>query len=776
MKKITPGIFFLFLMLMACNTTNKSEDEIRMNIPSLEEVSGIWVSADTVDMEPSLRNFRGQALLNRDMTSVSWIASAPYSGGYHTGVMKINGEIPMASSFRWLPHQAIRKGQLEHWQVFSTVKMVPDENGILWEVNISNRDSLEQELNLDLDMIGFISKYGGDWQWWYPYPKLDGKTTVRDEEVENVRSHIGTSETFSTEKVVELIDGKPTPTDKIARWPSDEEILDAEKYSATDKEGILLIKDGETKAFTAFYLLEKAAKMDVRNSGGRTGWTQMMKPGESTTIQWVMGFGDDEVKLVEKLKHWSDNFENVFAGVDKVWEERWQAIFTPGNDFISGCFPVLETDDAKARKVYYTGPLTMLYLANTHLPEHEKVFLTGGPRWGASITFFWDITEWATLWAVVDPDMMKEHLSSWIRIDPSKYYGKDNFGGKGVGNGYSANYWALFQMLRAYVTITRDFAFLDSSINGMSVGEHMEKYALNWKNLSPHGKEGYEDETYMLADFGDDEWNLLECVPTYKHIVPSFNAGYIWMMREMAGLYQHTGNTERADTLRKEAEEMTQRLLDLYAGEGVWYSLYPENKRIEVRHCLDFMFIGRYIPNDIPAANRDEMIRFLYDELITDHWMRAQSLKDLAAEHSDRPDHGPLGAFDGWPAGTMDALSQMGFPDSALNFYQAIEPVTYEGCWAQAHELWGEDKYNKNARVRIAQRGWHNRESSGGIAMSQVMLKNFFGFYPGFNGEVLQKNIPGKFSGHLYHVLYGGDYYTLSVSEGKVKMKKETRL
>jgi hypothetical protein len=167
------------------------------------------------------------------------------------------------------------------------------------------------------------------------------------------------------------------------------------------------------------------------------------------------------------------------------------------------------------------------------------------------------------------------------------------------------------------------------------------------------------------------------------------------------------------------------------------------------------------------------MMTFLYEELITDRWMRAQSLKDVAAERSDRADHGPLGAFDGWPAGTMDALAQMGYPNKALDFYHAIEPVSYEGCWAQAHELWGEDKYEKNSRVRIAQRGWHNRESSGGIAISQVMLKDFFGFYPDAEGSPLKDPGTLEFSGKLYHVLYGGDYYTLVSENGKVTMKKE---
>lgn len=771
MKWILPFFIMTIAVMSSCNKV--TEEEIQKNVPSLEEVSGIWVSADTVDMEPSLRNFCGQALVNRDMTSVSWIASAPYSGGYHTGVLKINGKTPRATMFRWLPHQAIRKGEVDSWKVFSTVKMVPGENGILWQVIISNGDTVSREMDISLDMIGFISKYGGDWQWWYPYPKLDGKTTVRDDEVENVRKHIGSDINHSTEQVVELINGKPTQTNKIAKWPSDKDILNAEKYGTKIKDDILLIYDNETEARTAFKIIGKPDSIILRNSGGTAEWKQMLNPGESYSISYLMTYGDEDSELQANIQNWSADFDSVYTNVDRIWEDRWQEIFKPENDFISGTFPVLETDDKKAKKVYYTGPLTLLYLTNTYLPGHDKIFLTGGPRWGASITFFWDITEWSTLWAVIDPDMMKDQLTSWILIDPSKYYGKDNFGGNGVGNGYSANYWALFRMIRAYVTISRDFDFLDKEIEGKTVLQHLDNYAQNWKKLAPYGKKGFMDEDYKLADFGDDEWNLLECVPTYKHIVPSFNAGYAWMIRELADFYDYKGNNRKADTLRSEADDMIGRILDLYAGNGVWNSLYPERKKVEVRHCLDFMFIGRYIPEDVPEEIKQEMIDFLYRELITDHWMRAQSLLDIAAKNSDRPDHGPLGAFDGWPAGTMDALTQFGYPDSALKFYHAIEPATYEGCWAQAHELWGENKFNKNARVRIAQRGWHNRESSGGISISQVMLKDFFGFYPDIDGQVLTVNTPGKFSGNLYHVLYGGEYYTLNSQNGKVKMKKE---
>jgi len=248
------------------------------------------------------------------------------------------------------------------------------------------------------------------------------------------------------------------------------------------------------------------------------------------------------------------------------------------------------------------------------------------------------------------------------------------------------------------------------------------------------------------------------------------------MMRETAKLHQHRGEQQKADSLNVLASEMVKRILQLYAGNGVWNSLYPGNKKIEVRHCLDFSFFGKYIPDDIPANIKSEMLGFLYDELMTDHWMRAQSLKDLAADKSDRADHGPFGAFDGWPVDIMDALTQMGFPQQALDFYHAVEPVTYEGIWAQAHELWGENKTNKKALVRIPERDWCNRESSSGTAFAQTMLNDFFGFYPDPDGTAIKARQGFQFDGRMHHVYYRDEYYTIEYQSGTPVMIKEKLL
>ena len=57
--------------------------------------------------------------------------------------------------------------------------------------------------------------------------------------------------------------------------------------------------------------------------------------------------------------------------------------------------------------------------------------------------------------------------------------------------------------------------------------------------------------------------------------------------------------------------------------------------------------------------------------------------------------------------------------------------------------------------------------------MSQVMLKDFFGFYPSVDGTPVKVNKGLNFKGKLYHVKYKGKYYTLNAANGETVMIEE---
>ena len=108
-----------------------------------------------------------------------------------------------------------------------------------------------------------------------------------------------------------------------------------------------------------------------------------------------------------------------------------------------------------------------------------------------------------------------------------------------------------------------------------------------------------------------------------------------------------------------------------------------------------------------------------------------------AAAQSDRPDHGPMGSYDGWPPLTMDVMCRFGAFDKAVNFLRAVEPVTHEGPFAQGHEFLGPDSRGFDPVVRIANRGGQDFNEECGAAFAEVIIRSFFGYRPDLSGAGL---------------------------------------
>ena len=80
-------------------------------VPSLETLCGDeWLDRADLAHLHSLRNQWGQAHVNADLASLSWLAIPPYSGGYRTGVLRVNGQVVAAQAFRWRPWGVSRRG------------------------------------------------------------------------------------------------------------------------------------------------------------------------------------------------------------------------------------------------------------------------------------------------------------------------------------------------------------------------------------------------------------------------------------------------------------------------------------------------------------------------------------------------------------------------------------------------------------------------------------------------------------------------------------------
>lgn len=509
-------------------------------------------------------------------------------------------------------------------------------------------------------------------------------------------------------------------------------------------------------------------------------WNVSLPAHGAKEIGFVAGDGraGDAPTVEADVMRWSANFAQEFDGFKECWEQRWSDAFTPGNHYFSGYLPVLVTDNAALKRNYYMGILTMLELERTQFPLFPRSFITSGER-ASGTQFYWDASMASTVWALLEPAGMKVKLRRWLVQNPRSGVSINLNETNGYDakvydriTGYAFNACTIFKTTLDYLRVTRDTTFLDEKLeDGKTVLQRMDELATDWKTLVRGDN--------PLADYGENR-NLLECAPAYIGRVASCNAQNVWMMRQDAVLQEMKGNSARAAELRDEATKLLPAVLSLYkSGDGVWYGLHDDGSRVELRHCVDYIYVGNAIASDLTPEMRGEMKDFVRHELLTRDWMRAMSLKDAAAAVSDRPDHGPLGAYDGWPALTVGTMWRLGFPKDAFNFYCRTADVTREGPFAQAHEFYGPRREQYNAPVRIAEREGCMKECISGAAFADVVITTFFGFEPqldlknGYTDVLVDPDTPRPFKGKLRHILFHGERLKIVVGEKGASVVRE---
>ena len=542
-------------------------------------------------------------------------------------------------------------------------------------------------------------------------------------------------------------------------------------------DGITVLNTSQRPGFVT--VISPATKPDaVTNDNGiiHWRWNLSLSAGGSNEVEFVAGDGHTEnaPKVQADVMRWSANFSKEFDGFKRCWEQRWADAFTPGNDHFSGCLPVLVTDNTALKRNYYMGVITMLELERTQFPVSPRSFITNGER-PPGTQYYWDASMQSSVWALLEPVGMKATLRRWLvqnirsgtTINLLQTNGFDSTVYNHI-NGYAFNACNIFQTTFDYLRVTGDLAFLDEKLeDGQTVLQRMDEMATDWKTLVHHDS--------SLADYGENQ-NLLECAPAYVGRVASCNAQNILMMREDAALQELKDNAAHARELRDEAEELLPSVLSLYKpGDGVWYGLHNDGQRVELRHCVDYIYVGNALTSDLTPDVRREMTDFVKRELLMRDWMRAMSLKDTAAAISDRPDHGPMGAYDGWPALTVSTMWRLGFPDEAFDFYCRTAEVTREGPFAQAREFYGPGRNQYDAPVRIAERDGCMKECISGAAFANVVISTFFGFAPSLDGKSLlsDPHTPRPFTGKLLNLSTRGKRFTISAGASGVDCFQE---
>lgn len=643
---------------------------------SLDELGGSVQTCATLEHMPALANLHGAVAAGRNVLSVTAATFPPLSQGGEALALSVNGTPVAAETSQWRAYEILREGTAAALKVRTTTRMVDSDAGLLFTFTVENPTDAEAATAVSLSSRMIVRRQQGTWEWAPPRP---------DERAQDHRA---------------VPDGEDAVT-----WI-----------------------DSKSPAVTALVMTPSPRSMDADNA---FHWEARLAPGASLTVRMTVAFGTDRAETLKRAHGWLNVFEDQQEAARTGWETRFKDAFTPGNDRYSGHLPLLTTDDPALHRVYYGSVLSWLCMERAGLSQkYPRVFVTASPFYAPTLTYFWDTQFYGTLWALLDAKGLKEQLRLFLTADIHSCYAVDFLTLKGVGPWYSANDYALFQLLTTYMRLNSDWGFLEEAAGEKTVLEHLESLATHWKKLA--------DNPAGMADYGTKD-NLLETVPTYTNVVPSFNAANVWMMRTLAGLLRERGRGEDAARLEEEAGVLAGRVLSLCNALNGWFSCWmPDGRRQEVRSVVDFMTVAACMPDDVPPDLRGRMMDSVDRELWTGQWLRALSIEDPSAVRSLaspkimatwssawpgdslRADHGFTGSYTAWPAQVTETFSRWGRQERALEMLRAVSPVLDEGPFGQSHYIPAPTRPVRKAFIG----GQDYFEGCGG-AFAEVILRHF---------------------------------------------------
>ncbi|MPZ84303.1 MAG: hypothetical protein GEV28_29465 [Actinophytocola sp.] len=598
-------------------------------VPALDDLAGEWMPTGTLLNLPSVNNFIGSLHAGSNLLSVTELTFPPLSLGGDCARLTLDGTNVQAHESRWYPYQVLRRATVGTIELRTTLRMGFEQQLVLLELEVTNAGDAATHARVGIELGGYLRAYPGPWDW-------------------NV----------------------PRQYRTFGAWQG--ELADGGR--------VLTVADGASGAGVAFAFPDRPDELVAAGDSGSAGWALSLGPGERRVLRIVVtaagSSGEAAVAAVDARARYTALFKQA-----KVrWEQRFADAFKPDNDHFSGSLPVLSTEDKAVSDLYYRGVVSVLALERTNYPQHlPRSYVTAGPQWGVTLSYFWDTALFAPLLVLLDPAVAREQAALWLRLGIDNGYAIDALTATLTGPWYSANDLSVFTMLHTYVTFTGDVDFLDEPVAGLPVLDHMQAIALHWQErmVAATG----------LADYGNAR-NLLEEVSNYINQVPSLNAANVWMMRQVAELRERRGETGAAGQLREQADKLAARVLNLYVpGQGVWRTVHDDGTSVAVRHVYDFDTIGRLLADDLTPAIRGEMTAFVSGELMDGGWLRALALADPDAPASTRPDHGSNGAYDAWPALAAGAAGRFGDYAFMRRMLGEFDSVAAEGPFSQSHQL-----------------------------------------------------------------------------------------
>ncbi len=688
------------------------------DIPTIASMRSIVMTHKFGDLYalPGLTNQWGCAQAAMDVVAVRSIAFPPFAQGEMnvaplgaggellTGILYVDGEYFASTKtpieFVWQPDRIERKTVYKNLEITSTTIVPFKTMSVAVKFNVKNLSGQHRKTEIKLAINGGASKSVAPWNAAYSPGEYDNARTI-----DKTRNAVMCKAVHSDAYVLQ--GASPAPKQVLPSW---------------------LIYEFD------------------------------LAPNETKSVTFVNSLGATIADAQKDFDAIIKNFDSIAKATTDEWNAEFRAAFTPNNGRFSGYLPTLVTTDESVKRIYHSAVMSALFFKRTTPHSiYGTTYVTLAPRYWETTTFLWDISLSAMLLSMLDPEILKRMMETWMTLDIHQHFGTEFLTGAGVGPWYSVNDYAMSRMAKEYLRWTGDKAWLDKTVNGKTVFDTLISYAEHWREL--------DTNKHGLADYGGVN-NLLEAVSSYVHEVAGLNAANVYNLRFAAELLDFKNQKAKATSFRKEANELGKRVQELYVdGEGIWKCRLPDGSYNIVHHCYDFGTTLMNIGDLMPAKQKKEMVAFFRRELQTPTWMRALSTRDLDVTFSIRPDHQWTGAYCSWAALALSGLYVAGETDVALDWIKGLAKTTMQGPLAQAHftEAFYTPESNGAAAKSTSDQPYINDWACvSGCNYLEPIVDSIFGVKAGLFGEITAKPQFGKFDANaeLRNINYQGAKYT----------------
>jgi hypothetical protein len=161
-------------MTASRETEDSACEPLPPGVPDLEDLAGAWVEARDLAHLPSLRNQFGQGHVNADLSSLSWLAAPPFTFGYHTGVLRLDGVTLPAQRYRWKPWGVEREHVGARLTVRTDARMLLERDALAWQILLTNHSAGPVSCTLSQDLFAMVAHTDTGWGWLYDVPWTAG--------------------------------------------------------------------------------------------------------------------------------------------------------------------------------------------------------------------------------------------------------------------------------------------------------------------------------------------------------------------------------------------------------------------------------------------------------------------------------------------------------------------------------------------------------------------------------------------------------------------------